>query len=333
MLIPILHAEKQLQLFDLTRFDASKSVLVKGSANPINSVKIKAGADAAYIEVYNSVQKNWFLDFAFNSYAFDVDSSNDDITFEIGSTQYSTNVAAGTYSLANLLQAVKTAMEAVASPLTVSFTVDERNRVTLNPSLPLNVLPNFTSADLFHHIGFKDEGQIIGYPVEYGIRKITLTVASSSESASFSHYLEVYTPEGDALFSDDSDFTVNENDIMKWLPNGRGSFLDLHRKAQKEIVDWCDRKGYRDDLGKKITKWAFVDNSDVRMWSAYMGLRMFFEGVQNQTDDVFKKKADMYGKKEIEARNRVELSLDLNGDKKADTASAVSFSSGRLIMR
>ena len=337
MILPILHSEKQIQVQDLIRFDASKSVLVKGSANPINSVLIKPGADALPVEVFNANPKNWFLDWAFSSYAFDIDSTNNEVVFDVGSTLYTANVASGTYTLATLLTAVKTAMEAVASPLTVVFTVDERNRVTTTPSSPLKFRPNYTSKDLLHHIGYKEENEfsssIVGLPVEYGLRKVTLTVASTSENASISEFVEVYTVDGDALFSEDADLVAEENDIMKWLSPGRGSFLDLHRKAQRLIIEWLDRQGYVDDNGKKITKWAILDQSEVKMWSVYLVLRLFFTSNKNANGDVFKEKAKHYEKHEIISRNRAVLRLDLDGDKKEDVVVGPDIGSGRLFFR
>lgn len=347
MIIAILHNEKQVQLQDLTRFDASKSVLVKGSANPIRSVKIKAGADGTDVEVFNEDDcKKWFLDWAFAAYAFDVDATNSQLAFEVGGTQYTTNVLTGTYDLANLLVAIKTAIEAVASPLTVSLTVDEKNRITIAPSLPLKILPNFSSAGLFRHIGLREDDQLVGFPVEYGLRKITVTVGAGTlganpevdppviiETATQSAYVEVYSEEGDSLFSEDADLVSEEPDIMKWLAAGRGSYKDLHRKAQRLILDWCDRQGYRDEHNRKITKFAFVDHSDVRMWSYYMVLRLFFMGAQNDVDDVFKKKAAYYEKLEIASRARAVLNLDLDGDDKPDAPNGPDISSGRLFFR
>lgn len=333
MIIPILHSEKQLQIKDLTRFDASKSVLVKGSVDPINSVKIKAGADGTDIEVFNASPKNWFVDFVFNEFKFDVDATNSSVKFETGGTTYNANVLTGTYNLANLLIALKAAIELAAPSVTVSISLDSRNRVTVAPSQPLKLLPKATSTDFLQHIGFTDDGQLVGNPVEYGLRKVTLTVASTSESASIDQYIEVYTAEGDALFSEDSDLVAHENDIMKWLPQGRGSYMDLHRRAQRLILDWVDRQGYRDDEQKRITKFAFVQNTDVRVWSTYVVLKLFFMGVQNQTDDVFKKKAAYYEKLEIEARDRAVLNLDLDNDGKEDTIDGPDIRSGRLFFR
>jgi hypothetical protein len=234
MIIPILHIEKIVQVKDLTRFDASKSVLVKGSVGAITSVKIKMGASGPEIDCFNSLQKNWFVDFAFNT---------------------------------------------------------------------------------------------------AGDTEITLTVETATESESIVETVTVLTKEEDALFSSDSDLVGFENDIMKWLPQGRGTFLDLHRKAQRLIIEWIDRKGYRDDKNAKLTKLAFVDNTEVQMWATYMTLKLFFMGAQNATDDVFKRKAEYYAKLEIEARDRTSLTLDLNGDGVKDKSTTTDIGSGRLFFR
>lgn len=339
MIIAVLHTEKNLQIKDLTRFDASKSILVKGSANPITSVKIKAGLDGTDVEVFSSNPKNWFLDWAFTDYAFDVDSNGtNEVNFKIGTTEYKSTVATGTYTLSNLLAAIKAAMELSVPTLTVSFAVDERGRVSCTPSQALEFQPTKTLKDLMQHLGFSGK-EMTGTPVEYGLRKIVLTVESTTtpgpvvvDTASAASYIAVYTPEGDALFSDDADLVSEEPDIMKWLPAGRSSYMDLHRKSQKLILDFMDRQGYRDDNGDKITKLAFVDNSDVRLWSYYQVLRLFFMGAQNAKDDVFKDKAKYYEKLEIASRDRAILSLDLDGDKELDVVN-VGIREGRIFLR
>lgn len=334
MIISILHTEKQIQLKDITRFDASRSILVKGSIDPINSIKIMGGSDGPEIEVFNPLSKNWFLDFVFNEYKFDVDETNSRLSIEIGNNIAGTNVLSGTYTLVQLLEAMKIAVELEIPSLEIFFELEENNKIKINSSMPLKILPKFSSNDLFQHLGFDYEGQMLGHPVEYGLRKISLTVSSLSESNTAIEYIRVYSVEGDALFSDDADLMSFENDIIKWLTPGRATYLDIHRRSQKLILDWIDRQGYRDNFNNKITKFAFVDNSDVRMWSVYLSLKLFFTGVQNSTDDVFKKKAEHYHKLEIEARDRAVLSLDLNGDGKKDlNVSTLDIHSGRLLFR
>lgn len=345
MLIPILQNEKQVQLKDLTRFDASKCVQVKGSEGSITQVLMTPGLGASVIDVFSSVTENWFLDFMFSSYMFDVGAPHNTLIFEVNGTKYETTVSDGSYSLTDLLTEIKTEIEAIASPLVVNFSVDGNSRITIDPSLPLKILPTSSLKDLFHHIGFKDDGQLVSYPVEYGLRKVKLEIVSEKpgalpsdplievERASVENYIEVYTPEGDGLYSEDSDLVSLEPDIMKWVQSGRATYLDLHRKSQKLILDYLDRKGFRNEDGKKITKFMLVDNSDVRVWSYYQVLKLFFLGIQNDKDDVFKKKSDYYSKLEVDARERVEISLDSDEDGEPDESSKLHVSSGRMLMR
>jgi len=331
MIIPILHLEKELQIKDLTRFDASKSTLVKGSANPINAVSITPGANGTPISVFNASASNWFADFAFNSFAFDVDSTNNKLSFESANVTYDEELSAGTYTIDTLLVEIKDTIED-ACPLTVTVSLDDQRRINLVADGSLKILLK-TGAHILKHLGFYEDGQLIGTPVEYGLRKITLTVASSSESASVDEYVKVYSVEGDALFSNDSDLVGNESDIMSWLPKGRATYIDLHRRAQRSIIDWFDRNGYRDHKGRKITKFAVIDNTDVKLWSIYLSLRFFFMGVQNASEDVFKEKAKYYEKMEIESRNRAVLNFDLDGDGKEDQSIGPSSWSGSLFLR
>lgn len=339
MIVPILHFEDAIQTKDLTRFDAAKSLQVKGSLGVLSSVKIKPGADASDIDVFNADSKKWFLDFAFNSYSFDVTTENNEVHFEAAGMSYLALVTPATYTLANLLTQIKIEMEAVASLLVVAISLDQYNQVTFVSNQPLKLLPKYTSKDLLQHLNILDESKLVGQPVEYGLKQITLTIEASTigpvvvDTASTNVFIKLFTPEGDRLFSKDQDLVAEENDIMKWLPQGRGSYLNLHRKAQGLILDWLDKEGYRDEFQKKLTKWAVLDNSDVNMWAKYLVLRLHFMGIQNATDDVFKKKAAYYEKLEIASRDRAVLSLDLDGDKKEDALKGPDIRSGRLFFR
>jgi hypothetical protein len=324
MIIPILHHERKVQVRDLTRINADQSVLVKGSVGAISAVKIKAGNDSPIINVYHENPKNWFIDWAFNDFKFDVDSTNNKIYFKQGDLVNDTTLDVGTYTLEQLI-------DEIADKIGAPVTIDERQRITIDPLIHL--LPKYKSDSIIRHLGFQEDGQKTGAPVEYGLRKVTLTVETPTESESISEFMEVYSFEGDALFADDTDLTALEPDIMKWLPLGRASYKDLHRKAQKIILDWLDRQGYRNDDFSKITKFAFVDNSDVRLWATYTALNVFFSGVNNQVGDVFKDKAKFYHGLEIAARDRAVLNLDLNGDGKADQVAGPDIRSGRLFFR
>jgi hypothetical protein len=138
-------------------------------------------------------------------------------------------------------------------------------------------------------------------------------VTEGQQLATDSAYVKVFSKLGDGLFSSDDDLRKYEPDILKWCPKGRSSFLDIHRQVQREILDYLDRNGYVDVYRKKFTKWAIKDVTEVNEWARFMALRIIFGGINNSKDDVFIKKSDSYLEKEITARQRAILRLDVDG--------------------
>lgn len=134
------------------------------------------------------------------------------------------------------------------------------------------------------------------------------------EQASEHDYVQVYTEEGDALFSSDSDLTEEESDILRFLPPGKAAFKYAHRQSQKKIMEQLDRQGFTDVFEQKLTKWAVKDVSEVNEWSRYMALRMIYEDASNAKDDSHKGKASYYSAQEIMARKHALLRLDVDGD-------------------
>jgi len=335
MIIPILNLEESVQTNDLTRFDATKTIKAKGGvAGDINSVKIKAGLDAADIEIYDADSSAWFLDWVFTSQNFDIDEYNNAINFEVEQVAYRALVPNGTYSLANLLTAAKNTIEAVASPLTVNFTVDVNNRITLSPSLPIKLLLNKEPACLLSLLNFYDKDILKSLPVEFSIKVITLTVATSApESATLTKHIKVFTPESDRLFASDSELMIRERDIMSWVADGRSSFLAEHRKVQTEIIDWLFKEGYYDNHNQALTKWSIVHTKELRQWAIYKTLSALMLSFSNSVDDVFIKKYEKYNKLEIDSRKIYSITLDTNNDGVADQSQDVGTAEGTLVHR
>jgi hypothetical protein len=339
MLIPVLHLEDAVQVSDLTRFNAAASIAAKGSANPINSVKIKAGLDGTDIELFNADTSQWFLDWVFTSQTFDIDSTVNKLLFKIGSTEYSTTVVQGTYTLASLLTAVKNAVEAVAPPLTVNFEVKTNNRIKLTPSNPaFSLVLNQDPASLFDFLQFKaaeglivSEDPLLSLPVEFSFKAIALTVASTSESSTLVQYLKLYTEASDKLFSKDSDLTKKERDIMKWTAEGRATFIAEHRATQVHILEWLKKNNINDGEGRPLTKWTLAVTEELRLWAMYRTLADLFFSFSNAVDDVFYKKSEVYRKDEIAARDRFYLTVDTNQDGTPDEVKDVSTWSGTLV--
>lgn len=335
MLIPILLHEDSIQTNDLTRFDASKSIKVKGSAGAINAVTIKAGADAVAVNVFDAQDSEaWFLDWVFTGQSFDIGSTNNVLNFTFQGVDYRALVLSGTYSLASLLTQIKTTIEAAASPLTVTLTSDVNSRITITPSLPIVLLLNKEDACLFSKIGFYDGIVFTGLPVEYSFKEITLEVTTDlPETASLTKTIKVLTPNSDRLFSTDADLVIRERDILQWTASGRSSFLAEHRKTQTEILDWLFKEGYYDSSGKALTKWSIVDTKELRQWALYKTLAQLMFSFSNAADDVFIKKSEKYQKLEIDFRKIYSLTLDTDLDGVADASQDVGTSECTLVHR
>lgn len=332
MLIPVLNVENTLQVNDLTRFDASKSIATKG-ANPLTSLKVQAGYGATPIEVFNADVEERVLDWVFTSQSFDVDSINDKILFKVGDTDHSTNAAAGSYaSLALLLAEIKTKIEATASPLTVNFLVGKDNRITITPSnTAFALVLNQDPASLLDLLQFKDEKVLTSEPVDFSLKRIGLIVESISETATVYKYVKLFTKDSDKLFSDDADLTIKERDILKWTAKGRASFLAEHRAAQGDILEWLYSNNLLDKDSKPLTKWSLVRTEDLKSWATYKVLADLFLSFSNALDDEYDQKSEKYRGYEVAARNKYKLTIDTDGDGKPDEVQETGTTSGSLV--
>jgi hypothetical protein len=143
--------------------------------------------------------------------------------------------------------------------------------------------------------------------------------------------IQIYTAADDYLFSNDNDIKALEPDIMSWVPVGRASYLNVHREAQKKILDWLDESGTTDVEGAKLTKAAVVDISEVRSWSRYLTLSLIYMGISNAVDDIFSDKANKYSGMAKKASDRAILRLDLDGDGSIELGEAIEVMSKDLI--
>lgn len=147
-----------------------------------------------------------------------------------------------------------------------------------------------------------------------GTYTVTCRVTTSSASAEFTDTVSVVTEASDKLFSTDDDLKLHEPDILKWTEEGRNTFKNMHRRAQKLILEYLRREGFRDNLGEPLTKDAVVDIEDVKQWSTFIVLRLIMDGLSNAEDDVFYAKSKYYKGKEVEWRKTALLQIDVDGD-------------------
>jgi len=305
---------------------------------------IKAGSDGSEISIFDIDPNERYLDWEFSDFNIDIDSSNNKIDFKEGAVSYAATIASNTYTLSSLCSQIKTKMELVGA-LTYTVTVDSYNKITIAADGTFSLLPttgaNFLTCVL-PSLGFKPQPgagddlfasgiTFTGQVIRSLPKAITLTTGDGTLTSTETKYINVYSIAGDALFSTDSDLVNRQSDILRYIRDGRNSFLDYHRAAQEHIISWLDEEGHVDVNSIRLDVDAFVDLEEVRQWSKFVTLRLIHNDLSNSIDDIFAQKAKLYEAEEIRARNRAVLRVDVDGDGKVDIGEGVSIRSARAI--
>lgn len=168
-----------------------------------------------------------------------------------------------------------------------------------------------------------------------GTQTVTLYVQTNCPYASgeVEKTISVLTATQDYLFSTDQDLRLHEPEILKWVVDGRSSFIDMHRRAQTLIMKWLDKEGYVDSDGNPFTKAAIVDIEEVKQWSTFLVLKLIFEGLSNAVDDIFHEKAKRYNGKMQEYRKKALLRIDVDGDGEVENYEGVDPAFGFVARR
>ena len=235
-------------------------------------------------------------------------------------------------------------MEA-AGDYTYTVTVSGNNKLTIAATGSFSLLPttgtNFLSCVL-PTLGFKPKpgfgdsaysGAVTftGDIIRCLPKAVTLTTGDGTLTSVETKYISLYSVAGDNLFSSDSDLVSRQSDILKYVRDGRSSFLDYHRAAQEHIISFLDEEGHIDVNQDRLSVDAFVDIDEVRQWSKYVTLRLINDDLSNSIDDIFKQKSKLYEAEEMRCRNRAILRIDTDGDGKADIGEGVRVRSARAI--
>lgn len=145
-----------------------------------------------------------------------------------------------------------------------------------------------------------------------GQKTVTLRVTNAGGDQTKQVSIMVVTPAEDKLWSSDADLVRYESDILKWVPSGRASWLNKHRKAQVLILDWLDSVRIWNDDGSRLTKDSFLVTDDVRLLSIYTTLQLIMVDISNKPDDVFEQKAKQYAKLSYDLKARGRIQADFN---------------------
>ena len=166
-----------------------------------------------------------------------------------------------------------------------------------------------------------------------GAKVVTVRVDNGSGPVTATFTINVLTAVDDYLFSTDQDLLAVRSDILKYLPEPKNSYLNVHRKAQELILANLDERGIVDNEGNKLDKADVVDISEVNEWSTYLTLKLIFEDLSNAVDDVFERDAKRYETQMLRHRDRSFLRLDLNNDGTIVLGEGVNVKSLGLIRR
>jgi hypothetical protein len=326
----ILDFEPEIQVNDKTRLNAGKSFASK-AVHEINTLTVKPELSGSAIDIYAAGPADWYLDWSYGNTSIDVGTENDDLIFsEQGGADISTTLTAGTYTLSQYATHLAARMTA-AGTQTYSGSV-ANGKITVSASGTFQFKASSVSAQSFFDLAVISASQTSSL-VEYGNKIVTVVASNGTDTDTKTFYLKAYSEAGDYLFCSDGDLIAHEPDIMSWTQNGRSSFKNVYRRAQKLIIAWLDEKGYCNVYGDKYTKRDILDVEEVRQWATFMSLRLIFQGLSNAIDDVFDRKSKLYEASEIAARGRVILRLDTNKDGQIEDTEGLSIYSGSLFRR
>lgn len=345
-LFPNLELENKVQINDMTRFVGRRSFASRGSS-PLTTMTVKPGSDGPTVNIFSSENDNRFLEWEFATFSIDIDATNNKLDFNEGGSELTATLSTNTYTIAALATEIKTQLDA-AGALTYTVTLSDDNQMTISVAsgsfslLPetgtnrlVSILPivGFITKPGFDDSDFSNETEVEGVIIRQLPRAVIIEVGDGSTTTSKTFYIQVLSVDGDALFSDDAGLKTHRSDILEWLPDGRNSFLHVHRRAQDSILEYLDRAGHTDINGDKLTLDAFVNLDEFKEWSKFLALRIIHDELSNDPDDDFFAKARDFEHSEEVKRNRAILRMDVDKDGKADVGEGIGILGGSVSRR
>lgn len=164
--------------------------------------------------------------------------------------------------------------------------------------------------------GTKEKDRYLDWQYAGASRTVTVSVRVTTDGApvTYTKDLEVISAADDKLFSNDGDLLQHEEEILKFLPDGKTSFTYMHRRAQELIVEDFNERGVEKSDQTKLTKDDFLDVDEVKQWSIALTLALIFEDNSNVVGDKFSMKAEDYRSRAKGHKHRAFFRVDLNGD-------------------
>lgn len=331
-LFPVIDIEALVQEQDKTRLDVAKSYA--SGTTPITKLEVSPSIGVDPIEV----TEDGFLDWQYEFKIDIVEDENDVVDFSEGSNVLQATLDEGEYTLAELAEEIATKMTAVGA-FAYEASVSAANALTIAADDEFILLgESGVAADdnsVLPLIGFGEDTDAAetttGEKVKRITRKITCTVTNDDGAETRIREIEVISEVADRLFSADDRLRKHESNIMKYVPEGRATFKDVHRRVQTLILAWIDTQGFVTTFNEKFTLDDFVDTEEAAEWATMMALKLIFQDAKNAKDDVFSDKIKYYAEQELFFRGRAVLRVDTNRDGTAIKGEGVDIRSCRVV--
>jgi hypothetical protein len=167
-----------------------------------------------------------------------------------------------------------------------------------------------------------------------GTKTITIEASDGTTTVSQNFTIEVISVEDDNLYSNDSQIFAIESELKRYFPQGRNSWINIHREAQSRILNYLDRKRIWNDNGSPYTKTQINKHGELQKWSLYEAMLMIYTDLLISVGDKFAEKVNEYKALRNYERDRGAIRIDKNNNGVIDAASEIQeLKSFRLIKR
>ena len=165
------------------------------------------------------------------------------------------------------------------------------------------------------------------YATELAAQVINLRITTDGAPVVFTKNIQTISAANEKLFSIDNDLVAFESDILNYIPDGRSSFNNIHRRSQQLILDKLDNLGYTDKNGNRFVAADIIDIQEVKEWSVFKTLKIIYLGLSNLVDDEFDQKMKTYESLEQDRKSRTVLRIDWDKDGVLESFETLPFSS------
>lgn len=163
-----------------------------------------------------------------------------------------------------------------------------------------------------------------------GDKVVSCRVTTDGSPVTVTKTITVLSVADDNLFSGDEDLITLESDILKYVPDGRKTFIYMHREAQRQIIEYLNKIGLRRVGGDRLQNEDMLDVDQVRFWSRYVTYRIIYDDLSTSPGDLFEVKSNKFLQEEEYWKTQAEIHMDFNGDGETTTQDSVDISWRRL---